>query len=123
MRLTHSLVTMGIPQSTRLTEVPPEQRQILTVPFGLETVRADEPKRGGVHAVAETGGLRPVVEDVTERRVSPRERTSVRGISSERSSRVVTFSGSSGRVKLGHPVRESYLSSELNNGSPETTST
>ena len=74
----HSLVTMRIPEFTRLTEVPPEQRQILTVPFCLETVRGDEPKRGGVHAVAETGGLRPV---------------------------------------------ESYFSSELNNGSPETTST
>jgi len=34
-----------------------------------------------------------------------------------------TFVGSSGRVKLGQPVPESYLSSELNSGSPETTST
>jgi len=28
-----------------------------------------------------------------------------------------------GRVKLGHPVPESYLSVELNSGSPETAST
>ena len=33
------------------------------------------------------------------------------------------FAGSSGRVKLGQPVAESYLSSELKRGSPETTST
>ena len=33
------------------------------------------------------------------------------------------FFGSSGLVKLGQPVPESYLSAELNNGSPDTTST
>jgi hypothetical protein len=44
-------------------------------------------------------------------------------MNSERSVFSLTFSGSSGRVKLGHPVRESYLSSELNSGSPDTTST
>jgi hypothetical protein len=50
--------------------------------------------------------------------------TSVRSAKkSWRSVRVSMLSGSSGRVKLGHPVPESYLSSELNNGSPDTTST
>jgi hypothetical protein len=42
---------------------------------------------------------------------------------SRRSSLRTTFVSSSGRVKLGHPVPESNLSSELNSGSPETTST
>src|ERR1700722_1348849 len=51
------------------------------------------------------------------------DRTSVRDMPSVRSVFVITFAGSIGRVKLGHPVPESYLSSELNNGSPETTST
>ena len=36
---------------------------------------------------------------------------------------VLTFSGASGRVKLGQPVPDSNLSSELKSGSPETTST
>ena len=40
-----------------------------------------------------------------------------------RSSFSTTLSGSSGLVKLGQPVPESYLSSELKSGSPETTST
>jgi hypothetical protein len=31
--------------------------------------------------------------------------------------------GSRGLIKLGHPVLESYLSRELNSGSPETIST
>jgi hypothetical protein len=31
--------------------------------------------------------------------------------------------GAKGRVKLGQPVPESYLSVELNSGSPETMST
>ena len=39
-------------------------------------------------------------------------------MNSLRSSRIVTLSGSSGLVKLGQPVPESYLSSELNSGSP-----
>jgi hypothetical protein len=39
------------------------------------------------------------------------------------SSRRTTLSASSGCVKLGHPVPESNLSSELKSGSPETTST
>jgi hypothetical protein len=39
------------------------------------------------------------------------------------SDRSTSASGSIGRVKLGHPVPESNLSSELNNGSPDTTST
>ena len=37
--------------------------------------------------------------------------------------RVVIAAGSSGLVKLGQPVPESNLSSELKSGSPETTST
>ena len=40
-----------------------------------------------------------------------------------RSERVTTFAGSSGLVKLGQPVPDSYLSSELKSGSPLTTST
>jgi hypothetical protein len=51
------------------------------------------------------------------------ERTSVRSTRSLWSLCVVMFLGSSGRVKLGQPVPESYLSSELNSGSPDTTST
>ncbi|SKY24128.1 Uncharacterised protein [Mycobacteroides abscessus subsp. abscessus] len=51
------------------------------------------------------------------------ERTSVRFIHSDRSVRVETASSLIGRVKLGHPVPLSYLSSELNSGAPETTST
>src|SRR4030066_2492499 len=35
----------------------------------------------------------------------------------------LTFSFSIGLLKLGQPVPESYLSSELNRGSPDTTST
>ena len=42
---------------------------------------------------------------------------------SVRSVFVLMFCGTSGRVKLGHPVPESYLSRELKSGSPETTST
>ena len=41
----------------------------------------------------------------------------------ERSVLVLTTFASSGLVKLGQPVPESNLSSELNSGSPETTST
>src|SRR5437660_992019 len=37
----------------------------------------------------------------------------------ERSVFSVTFAASSGRVKLGHPVPDSNLSSELNSGSPD----
>jgi hypothetical protein len=48
--------------------------------------------------------------------------TSVLTAKSVRSSLVVMFSGSRGFVKLGHPVPESYLSSELKSGSPETMS-
>src|SRR5580704_14522924 len=51
------------------------------------------------------------------------ERTSVRAINKCLSSFVSTFAGTSGFVKLGQPVPESNLSSELNRGSPETTST
>src|SRR4029077_4024537 len=51
------------------------------------------------------------------------ERTSVRSIPCVWSVLVFTFSGSSGALKLGHPVPESNLSSELKSGSPETTST
>src|SRR2546426_2329654 len=40
--------------------------------------------------------------------------SSVRSMNSERSVFSWTLLASSGRVKLGHPVRESYLSSELN---------
>ena len=41
----------------------------------------------------------------------------------KRSDPVFTFAASRGRVKLGQPVPDSYLSSELNNTSPDTTST
>src|SRR4030095_8935533 len=51
------------------------------------------------------------------------ERTPVRFMKSFESSRSVTLPGSSGFVKLGQPVPESYLSSELNSGSPDTTAT
>ncbi len=51
------------------------------------------------------------------------ERTSLRGSISLKSVRVSTLAFSSGRVKLGQPVPESNLSSELNSGSPDTTST
>src|SRR5688572_10636778 len=49
--------------------------------------------------------------------------TSVLANPSKRSVLVRMFEVSSGRVKLGQPVPESYLSSELNSGSPDTTST
>src|SRR5213082_1747938 len=42
---------------------------------------------------------------------------------SDRSVFWLMFAPSSGRVKLGHPVPDSNLSSELNSGSPDTTST
>ena len=51
------------------------------------------------------------------------ERTSVRGRIALQSVRSYTAPGSSGFVKLGQPVPDSNLSSELNSGSPETTST
>jgi len=51
------------------------------------------------------------------------ERTSVRLINKCRSSFVRTLAGTRGFVKLGHPVPDSNLSSELKSGSPETTST
>ena len=47
----------------------------------------------------------------------------MRGIRSFQSVLVVTASGAIGRVKLGQPVPLSYLSSDENSGSPETTST
>src|SRR2546426_10211947 len=50
------------------------------------------------------------------------DRTSVRAMKSERSVRVWMFTGSSGFVKLGHPVPDSNLSSEEKSGSPDTTS-
>ena len=50
-------------------------------------------------------------------------RTSVRFENRWRSSRSTMFPGSRGLVKLGQPVPESYLSVELNSGSPETIST
>ena len=51
------------------------------------------------------------------------ERISVRTESNDRSTFWRTFAGSSGCVKLGHPVPDSNLSRELNSGSPDTTST
>src|SRR2546425_11434333 len=51
------------------------------------------------------------------------DRTSVRAMKSERSVRVWMFAGSSGFVKLGHPVPDSNLSSEEKSGSPDTTAT
>ncbi len=49
--------------------------------------------------------------------------TSVRVMPSVRSLCSTTRPGSTGRVKLGHPVPESNLSVELNSGSPVATST
>lgn len=48
--------------------------------------------------------------------------TSVLAVKRPLSSRSTMFPGSSGLVKLGHPVPESYLSVELKSGSPETMS-
>ena len=52
-----------------------------------------------------------------------RERTSTRSMPSESSVLLTAFPGSSGRVKLGQPVPESYLSRDEKSGSPETMST
>ena len=51
------------------------------------------------------------------------ERTSVRTMPRLLSTFSTTLPGSIGQVKLGHPLRLSYLSVEANKGSPETTST
>src|SRR5262249_33820987 len=51
------------------------------------------------------------------------ERTSVRAIPKVESFFSTTSLPFTGLVKLGQPVPESNLSSELNSGSPETTST
>ena len=56
--------------------------------------------------------------------VSPwAERTSVASPNARKSRRLTMFSGSIAAVKLGQPVRLSYLLVEANSGSPETTST
>ena len=52
-----------------------------------------------------------------------RLRTSTRTMKWLRSSCSTTKFGSTGRVKLGQPVPESYLSAEMKSGSPETMST
>ncbi len=51
------------------------------------------------------------------------ERTSVRSMPSVPSDLETTWPSSMGRVKLGQPVPDSNLSSELKSGSPVTTST
>src|SRR2546428_14024460 len=51
------------------------------------------------------------------------DRISVRAMKSERSVPLWMFAGSSGLVKLGHPVPDSNLSSEEKRGSPDTTRT
>src|SRR6516162_8440489 len=48
-------------------------------------------------------------------------RTSVRSINSVWSARVTIFSGAIGFQKLGHPVPESNLASELNSAVPQQT--
>ena len=83
----------------------------------------DEPQGGRVDAVAQTGRLRTVVEDVAQVGVAVlaadlgAEHAQLWSCSS------TMFPGSSGRVKLGQPVPDLYLSVELNSGSPVTTST
>src|SRR5215471_10729263 len=43
-----------------------EESQILAVTLLLEFLDGDETQRSGIHAVAHPGGLRPVVEDVSQ---------------------------------------------------------
>jgi hypothetical protein len=96
---------------------------IFSLAFFLQILLGDEAQSGGVHTIAEATGRRAIIEDMArwESRYLPR--TSVRTLDRRRSSRVTMLPGSRGLIKLGHPVLESYLSRELNSGSPETIST
>ncbi len=104
-----------------------KQRLELAVTFRRQALDGNEAQRGRVDAVPLFG--RPGVgagpsENRWPRWESPaRDRTSVRSIPSDASLRVAIWPASIGRVKLGQPVPESNLSSELKSGSPVTTST
>jgi hypothetical protein len=100
-----------------------EERQVLLVALFPELVDRDEAQRRGVDAVAEPSGCGPSAKTCPRCESALSERTSLPYIALGEPPAPLTLPGSSGLVKLGQPVPESYLSIEANSGSPETTST
>src|SRR5450756_3076468 len=49
-----------------------EERRVLTITLGLELRGRNEAHRRGVHAVAQAGGTRSIIEDVTQVRIGVR---------------------------------------------------
>ena len=111
-----------------VTPVPPpivKQLLVFAVTLCLEVVEVDEPQRSRVDAVAQpTFGARTVVEDVAQ--VAVTVRRAHLGADHQMGEVALldhVVARSIGLVKLGQPVPLSNLSTEANNGSPDTTST
>ena len=100
-----------------------EKVKIIAISFLFQILLGDESQGGRIHTVPQAGRRRSIVEDMPEVGIA----VLAPDLGSHREKAPVYFStmlpGSRGRVKLGHPVPESYLSSELKSGSPETMST
>ena len=96
---------------------------ILSLAFFFQILLGDETQSGGVHTIVEAAGRRAIIEDVAQ--VGVAVLAANLGAYAEQSaiSRVTMLPGSRGLINPGYPVIESYLSRELNSGSPETIST
>jgi catechol 2,3-dioxygenase-like lactoylglutathione lyase family enzyme len=78
-----------------------------------------ERQRRRVHAVAQAGRVRAVVEDVTQVAAARRAVGLRRVMKNERSGLVATAEASTGAKKLGQPVPDSYLASDRNSSEPQ----
>ncbi len=100
-----------------------EKFQILPVALLFQVLFGNESQCRGVHAIPKPCRRWPVIKHMAEMGIACLLLTSVRFIKKPLSSFSTILPGSRGLVKLGHPVPESNLSTELNRGSPETIST
>ena len=100
-----------------------KEAKVLAVPFPFQVLLRDEAQGGGVEAVAQARGRRPVGEDVSEVRIGEPAPDLGARIGEAQVLLFDDMLGTRGFVKLGQPVPESNLSREEKSGSPETTST
>jgi len=96
---------------------------ILSLAFFFQILLGDEAQSGGVHAIAEATGRRAIIEDMAQVGVA----VLAANLGAYAGQTAVfpssNVAGLQGFDKAGPPVLESYLSRELNSGSPETIST